>query len=125
MSEFVFKILRHAEWQALRQHGTFPGSADDLRDGFIHLSTLEQVEGTLAKHFAGESDLLLLEIPVDGIREALRWESARAGALFPHLYADLTLTAVTRMFSIATTESGEHIIPSELIRRDSAGNGTG
>ena len=120
MSAFVFKILRSAEWEAFRLRGVFSGSPDDLRDGFIHLSTLEQLEGTLARHFAGEAGLVLLQIQSDTLGPALKWEPSRGGALFPHHYADLPLEAVSRTFSIAMTESGEHVLPSELgdVRRN-------
>jgi len=114
MSAFVFKILRSVEWEAAKQRGAFSGSADDVRDGFIHMSTLEQLPGTLAKHFAGEGGLVLLQIEADAVRSELKWESSRGGALFPHLYADLPLHAVSRTFSIAMTESGEHMLPAEL-----------
>src|SRR5687767_13089209 len=116
MNTFVFKILRSAEWQAARERGVFPGSADDLRDGFIHLSTLEQLAGTLARHFAGEAGLVLLEIETDAVRSAIKWEPSRGGALFPHLYVDLPLIAVSRTFSIPMTESGVHLLPSDLRR---------
>jgi uncharacterized protein (DUF952 family) len=117
MSDFVFKILRIEEWEAAQERGVFSGSEVDLRDGFIHLSTLEQLEGTLARHFAGEAGLKLLEIPADAVRADLKWEPSRGGALFPHLYVDLPLAAVTRTFEIGMTASGEHVIPSE-VRRD-------
>lgn len=116
MSAFVFKILRSVEWEAAEQRGAFSGSADDVRDGFIHMSTLEQLQGTLAKHFGGEAGLVLLQIEADAVRSELKWESSRGGALFPHLYADLPLKAVSRTFSIAMTESGEHMLPAELIQ---------
>jgi uncharacterized protein (DUF952 family) len=63
----------------------FSGSDADLRDGFIHLSTREQLEGTLASHFAGEAGLILLEIRTDAVHAALKWEPSRGGTLFPHL----------------------------------------
>nr|AHZ45684.1 DUF952 protein [uncultured bacterium] len=114
MTTCVFKILRRAEWQAAQRRGAFSGSPDDARDGFIHLSTFEQLPGTLAKHFAGESGLVLLEIATDSVRAALKWEPSRGGALFPHLYGDLPLSAVSRTIDIGTTDSGEHVLPSEL-----------
>jgi uncharacterized protein (DUF952 family) len=116
MSAFVFKILRSGEWEVAQQRGVLSGSDDDLRDGFIHLSTLEQLEGTLARHFAGETGLVLLQIQTDAVSSALTWERSRGGALFPHLYADLPLGAVSRTFSITMTESGEHMLPPELRR---------
>ena len=58
----------------------------DLTDGFIHFSTAEQVQETAAKHFAGQSGLLLVAVDGGGLGDALIYEASRGGALFPHLY---------------------------------------
>lgn len=87
----VYKILRASEWAAFRSTGQFAGSADDLRDGFIHLSTEAQLQGTLSKHFAGEPGLVIVEFEVAALGAHLRWEASRGGALFPHLYGTLLL----------------------------------
>lgn len=84
----IFKILRADEWAAFREAGSFAGSADDLRDGFIHMSTEAQLQGTLAKHFAGEAGLVVIEVGVEADPD-LCWEVSRGGALFPHLYRPL------------------------------------
>ena len=91
----LVKIFRAPEWAAFRETGLFAGSADDLRDGFIHLSAGEQVEGTLAAHFAGEDRLVLAEVDV-GEDTALRWELSRGGKAFPHLYRPLRWADVAR-----------------------------
>lgn len=88
-SELVFKIVERAAWDAARRDGVFKGSADDLRDGFIHLSSAEQVDATLAKHFKNQDDLLLVAFDAAALGAPLKWESSRGGALFPHLYAPL------------------------------------
>lgn len=90
----LFKIFRAAEWAAFEARGLFEGSADDLRDGFVHLSTAAQLEGTLARHFAGETGLVVAEVAVSD-DPALRWETSRGGALFPHLYRPLRRADVT------------------------------
>jgi uncharacterized protein (DUF952 family) len=95
--QFVFKICRASEWLALQEQREWWGSPNDVRDGFIHLSTLAQVAGTLAKHFAGEADLVLLRISSAELGERLRWEPSRDGELFPHLYAPLTSSKVTEV----------------------------
>lgn len=84
----IFKILRGPEWAAFRADGVFAGSADDLRDGFIHLSTDAQLDGTLARHFAGEAGLVVVRVAVEA-DPALKWEVSRGGALFPHLFRPL------------------------------------
>lgn len=88
----VYKITTRAEWQQAEAAGVFQGSAVDRRDGFIHFSTAAQVPETARRHFAGQADLLL--VAVDARAVALTWEPSRHGALFPHLYGPLPLSAV-------------------------------
>jgi len=91
---WVYKILRAREWQAFRETGVFAGSADDLRDGFIHLSARAQVEGTRVKYFSAEPDIVMLRASAAQLGAELRWEPSRGGALFPHLYRPLRLDEV-------------------------------
>lgn len=114
-TDLIYKVLRAAEWQDAQERGVFGGSADDLRDGFIHLSTRDQLNGTIARHFAGESGLIVLEIAADRIRAALRWEPSRDGALFPHLYGVLSLDAVVRTISIPSSDACASLTPSQLL----------
>ena len=85
----IFKICSEKEWQDSLKTGSYLGSYDDLRDGFIHLSTSEQLDGTAAKHFAGRNDLLLICYRTTDLEDTLRWEPSRGGALFPHVYGAL------------------------------------
>lgn len=87
----IFKILRVPEWQSFQAAKRFAGSPDDLRDGFIHFSTEAQMAGTLEKYFSGEAEVVILEVAVAPLGDALRWEPSRNGALFPHLYGTLLL----------------------------------
>lgn len=87
----IIKLLRAAEWAAFQQDGVFAGSPDDLRDGFIHLSTPEQAPGTAAKWFAGEAGVMALTFDADELAADLKWEPSRGGQLFPHLYRPLRL----------------------------------
>ena len=85
----VFKLLRASEWAAFDAAGVFDGSPDDRRDGYIHLSAAEQVEGTRAKYFAG-IDAVRVTLDAAALGPALRWEVSRGGARFPHLYRSMT-----------------------------------
>jgi uncharacterized protein (DUF952 family) len=86
---YLYKLCRRAEWLEATQTGIYRGSEADRRDGFIHLSTGEQVEETASRHFAGEEDLLLIAFDAHDLQDALRWEPSRGGALFPHHYGSL------------------------------------
>lgn len=86
----IYKILARAEWAAAEAAGRYEGSAVDARDGFIHFSTAAQAAETARRHFAGQADLVVLELEADALGEALRWEPSRGGDLFPHLYGALS-----------------------------------
>lgn len=90
----IYKILPRAEWTAAVAAGRFEGSAVDRQDGYIHFSTAAQAGETARRYFAGQADLLVLEVEGDDLGEALKWEPSRGGDLFPHLYAALDPGAV-------------------------------
>jgi uncharacterized protein (DUF952 family) len=90
----IFRLFRAAEWRAFVDAGVFEGSADDRRDGFIHMSTAIQADGTLAKHYAGIADLVVAAFDGSVLSESIRWEPSRGGALFPHVYGVLTKAAL-------------------------------
>jgi uncharacterized protein (DUF952 family) len=78
----------------LLANGTFNGAPVDIADGFIHLSTRAQLSETVAKHFAGQTELHIATIDLIALGDAVKWEPSRGGQLFPHVYSDLPLTAV-------------------------------
>jgi uncharacterized protein (DUF952 family) len=91
----AYKILTAGQWAAWQDRGEFTGAPIDIEDGYIHLSTAEQVTETAAKHFAGLSDLVLAEVDLDQLGDLVRWEPSRGGQLFPHVYGIIPLAAVT------------------------------
>ena len=89
----------------------FRGSEIDRRDGFIHFSTAAQVAETAAKHFAGQTDLLLVRVNTANLGEQMKWEPSRGGALFPHLYGELDLTAVMQVDALPLGPDNRHVFP--------------
>src|SRR3954466_13363092 len=85
----IYKILPRPEWAAAEAAGRFEGSAVDHQDGYIHFSTAAQAGETARRYFAGQADLVVLEVEGDALGEALKWEPSRGGDLFPHLYGAL------------------------------------
>ena len=93
----IYKLVSVAEWQQAQESGQFHGSADDQRDGYIHLSNADQVAGTLFKYFSHCDELLLLAIDPKSLGADLRYEVSRTGALFPHLYAALPVNKARQL----------------------------
>ncbi len=94
MPQTAYKILAAEEMRALETDGSFAGAPVDLADGYIHLSTAAQLAATVDRHFAGREGLWIAAVDLGAFGESLRWEPARGGDLFPHLYAPLPLAAV-------------------------------
>ena len=112
--ELIFKICRLSLWQAAERAGSFAGAEIDLKDGYIHFSTAEQARETAAKHFAAQSDLIIAAVDPDRLGPALRWEPARGGRLFPHLYGPLPLSAVAWVKPLPLGADGAHRFPDGL-----------
>ncbi|WP_440980174.1 DUF952 domain-containing protein [Sphingomonas pseudosanguinis] len=95
----------------LEHEGVFTGAPVDLADGYIHLSTAAQLTETVDKHFAGQSDLHIAAVDLEAMGEAVKWEESRGGELFPHLYADLPLTAVIAYGPMKRDDDGTVRLP--------------
>lgn len=90
----AFKILTAEQWGQFDADGIFHGAPVDLADGYIHLSTAEQLQGTLDKHFAGHKHLVIAEVDLAMLEGLIKWEVSRGGALFPHIYGALPMAAI-------------------------------
>ena len=99
MTGTAYKILAAEEWRAAVAEGRYEGSAVDLADGYIHMSTGEQLVETARRHYAGRDDLARFGAD-------LVWEPSRGGDLFPHLYAPLPVAAVTAVRALSVAEDG-------------------
>ena len=107
----AYKVLTAPQMAQLEADGTFAGAPVDLADGYIHLSTAEQVDETVAKHFAGQDDLHIAAVDLEALGGAVKWEPSRGGALFPHIYAPLPLSAVLAYGPLETDDTGRIRLP--------------
>ena len=95
------------------REGRFEGSAHDRQDGFLHFSTAAQLAETLARHYAGTDELLLLAVDETELGPALKWEiSVSRGERFPHLYGALCVSAVKWKYLLVRDEQGRHVVPA-------------
>jgi uncharacterized protein (DUF952 family) len=107
----IYKICPASAWREAERQGVYRGSADDSRDGFIHFSLPSQVAETAKRHFFGQTGLFLIAVDADALGDALRWELSRDDELFPHLYGELDLGAVTDVLDMRARSDGYHDIP--------------
>lgn len=109
---WIYHLSRRIDWLSSETANAYSGSKEDQIDGYLHFSTAKQVIESANKHRKGESDLLLLEVDAKKLHHSdLRWEPARRGELFPHLYGALDKGAITRVIKLPLNEEGKHIFP--------------
>jgi len=113
MQQIIFKIAKSAEWRDAIAKGYYSGSADDVRDGFIHLSSRSQLRGTLEKHFRGKTDLLLIAFEEASLGTELKWEASRGGELFPHFYGRLPVSDALWERELASDDQGIPMLRDE------------
>ena len=113
-SQVIYKVCDASLWNEATKIGQFAGAEIDLADGFIHFSAGHQLLETVAKHFAGRENLVLISVPTEPLGEALKWEKSRGGDLFPHLYGQLPTDLATRVDPLSLGDDGKHVFPADL-----------
>jgi uncharacterized protein (DUF952 family) len=112
LDRIVYKIMLSAEPQRMRDDGEFRGSPADVADRYIHLSCGSQLASTLDKHFIGVEGLMLIAVDLSRLGETVRWEPARGGQLFPHIYGPLPIGAVVSVAPVERAADGTVRLPA-------------
>lgn len=109
---FAYKLLTEAEFATWRESGLFEGSAVDVADGYIHLSSMPQVAETAARYFADVDPLMLVMVDLAALGDTVRWEPSRGGALFPHVYGSIPANAIAGKSRLRLSAAGRHDFPA-------------
>lgn len=113
MTDPIFHIAVAAEWVAATS-AYRPDRFDE--DGFIHCSTASQVMQVARTRFRGRRDIVLLRIDPDEVEREVRLENLEDGhELFPHIYGELDLSAVTGIEPLVLGPDGEFVTPILLV----------
>ena len=109
MNSYIYKICDADIWREAEQAGIFTGAEIDIIDVYNPFSADAQIASTLVQHFPGKDNLLLIEVDTD--RLDIRYEPARDGQLFPHLYDSLDMVHVRNIWTLTLDKDNLHILP--------------
>jgi uncharacterized protein (DUF952 family) len=109
----AYKVLTPADVNAM-DAGVFEGAPIDIADGYIHLSTAEQLTETVRRHFAGQTHLTLAAVDLAALGGMVRWEVSRDGQRFPHVYGRLTPASIIALGPLEWGADGLVLLPSVL-----------
>lgn len=105
----IYKIFLKNEWEVLQEKLETEGSPVDVKDSYIHFSTAETIKATVKKYYDKVENLFILGLESDKL-EPLKWEAARGGTLFPHLYRKLKMDDILWSKPLPLVD-GEHVFP--------------
>jgi len=106
MENWIFKILRPPEWVDSQVSSSYAGAPIDVSDGYIHFSTLDQLQETANRHFSAEQAVYVVAFSVTAWTHSLKWEPSRGGQLFPHLYEPLDITLAAKNWMLEKKPDG-------------------
>ena len=89
INEFVYRIFKKNEFDDFIRNLVFKGNVIDKNSGFIHMSTKNQIKGTLNLYFKEEKEIYIVKFRVSNLGNLLKWEKSRNNDLFPHYYGTL------------------------------------
>ena len=115
MGRMIYKVLTAKQWEAAESSGPVQAPVD-VKDGYVHFSTSQQLQETLSKWFKGQKDCVLASFDCDDFGPELKWEKSRGGELFPHVYSDVRAWQVRSLWLLETGEDGAPLVPDEVKR---------
>ncbi|WP_232696910.1 DUF952 domain-containing protein [Brevibacillus daliensis] len=109
----IVKISTNDMWNEAEKAGVLLHPSL-VEEGFIHCSTIEQVTAVANRLYKGHKELLLLVIDPDKLEAELKYEPAKNGQLYPHIYGPLNLNAVIKKVPFLADNKGEFSLPLEI-----------
>jgi uncharacterized protein (DUF952 family) len=89
----IFHIVAAEDWAAAGDQSAYRHPSLES-EGFIHLSSRDEVVATTGRYYADVTGLVLLEVDPSSLDDELKWEPAPTMIMYPHLYGPLPKTAV-------------------------------
>ncbi len=108
----VCKIMTQEEWDESIGVGKEYAAVSeaDLRDGYLHCSSTDQVPRTLAKWYAAQDSVIVVTLDTDRLTSEVKWEPNAVGEPFPHLYGPIIPGAVAGMVRLHRDSTG-NLVP--------------
>jgi uncharacterized protein (DUF952 family) len=113
MGQTIYKVLTAGQYASARAGGPVEAPVD-VADGYVHFSTAAQLQATLSKWFKGQTGCVLLAFDAGDFGADLRWEAARGGDLFPHVYGQVDASQTVAIWQLDTGPDGAPIAPSDI-----------
>jgi uncharacterized protein (DUF952 family) len=103
--DLLFHICNKEEWKVYSKSG-YVEPESLINDGFIHLSTGEQIEAVANDLYNGCEDCILLVIDPLRLQVPVKLERAENGNKYPHAYGKIALDSVIDKLPLSPDSKG-------------------
>ena len=106
----IFHITTPTAWNNFEHQNYF--KADSLQtEGFIHTSTIAQLEATAQRYYANENEIIVLHLDANAMQQKIKYEwASSANDFFPHIYGVIEKENILQIQSIKKID-GKFPIP--------------
>ena len=102
----IYHLATSKDWENALESGAYaPASLQS--EGFIHASVKEELIPSAQIHFQDQTSLVILVISEKKVKHLLKWEPAREGKLFPHIYGAISLERIENTYLMIRDKEGE------------------
>lgn len=117
----ILHITTRQDWENAVKNNIYTAPSIE-KEGFIHCSTIKQAVDTANIFFKGQKGLVLMCIEEAKLESLCKYEDPTGGglhnpdngALFPHIYGPINLSAVVKVLDFPVNEEGLFVLPKEL-----------
>jgi uncharacterized protein (DUF952 family) len=98
--EIIYHITTQQEWNNALQNG-FYEAPSLYTEGFIHCSTVNQVQSVVERYYKGINDLVKLVIDTHKLTSIIKYELAPSvNEEFPHVFGIININSVIEVQAI-------------------------
>jgi len=103
----IIHLIPRIDWEKFQgEKALFSESIVEF--GFVHCCLPEQVRGVLNQWFAGQNDVIAVEIDTNLLASPHVLENLEGGGeLFPHIYGVVNKNAIVRWYPTENIERGD------------------
>ncbi len=109
--KYIYKVTSKQHWENSLQKGELKPMEIDIKDGYLHFSTIKQLRETLRLYFSNQKNLMLLGVKITDFEHIIKWEKSRNNELFPHIYGVVDIGLVEIIEPISVNEIGKANLP--------------
>lgn len=110
----IVHITQTTQWEQAKATGIYYNNTLDS-EGFIHCSTIPQVEKTANAFFVNQTGLILLCINSEKVQPEIKYEAV-GEEKFPHIYGALNIDAVFDAIDFPPESNGKFKLPEKLAK---------